>query len=47
MQPRHLVYEIDTKAHRSLFYESYWKTVALKLVLRRSGDLNGAEVAGG
>jgi len=33
-QPRHLPYEINPDADRAVYYENYWKEVALKLVLQ-------------
>src|SRR5438046_9432382 len=33
-KPRHLPYQIDPNADRTLFYENYWKKVALELLLK-------------
>lgn len=38
---KHLPYEIDEGADRHHYYENHWKRVALDLLLRQAGDVQG------
>ena len=39
MKVRHIPYVIDPTANRFVYYENYWKAVALELLLKSSEAL--------